>query len=69
MTPSDKQKQKELEIEEVIQGCDKGIKRIKKRRVSTVLFRRALEELEDGIDEILNDNGSDSLFNGVPKCS
>ena len=71
MKPSDQekieQKQRELELDCVIEGCDKGIKRIKKRRVSTVLLRKALEDLEEGIDEILNDNGTGSIFDGVPE--
>jgi len=61
------QQKRELELDCVIEGCDRGIKRIKKRRVSTILLRKALEDLEDGIDEILNDNGTGSIFDGVPE--
>ena len=59
------QKQRELELEEVIESCDQGIKRIKKRRVSTVLFRKALSALGEIDEETLSGNGHSVDPDGV----
>lgn len=75
MKPSDKQKiaqkKRELELEaeldSAIEGCNRGLKRIKRKRVSTVLLRKTLEDLEDGLDEILNSNGNGNSPDGVPE--